>query len=243
MASKCVVASVILFSGLGVGSAFASPSKESVSLTKVQMDAIESTAKEAGIDKAELTKEVKEQELKAKMLNSESEPKKLDYEEIEKYRKPGTDSKFDALATSSSVGTEGDVLATMDSSSSKGIFNYGHAAIVRWDDNYTIEAYPNGGVQYKKNDWKTRYNKVRGFWVKGASLSHYDKAENYAKAQLGEPYNTGFGKWPTDRWYCSQLVWRAWYQQGFDIDDGGSVVSPADLYNNDGGALTMFYSK
>ncbi|MBE6056293.1 MAG: hydrolase, partial [Clostridium sp.] len=40
-------------------------------------------------------------------------------------------------------------------------------------------------------------------------------------------------KWTTNRFYCSQIVWRAWMEQGFDLDkDGGSAVLPNDLISD-----------
>nr|WP_162306374.1 hypothetical protein [Brevibacillus laterosporus] len=37
----------------------------------------------------------------------------------------------------------------------------------------------------------------------------------------------------TSSYYCSKLVWKAWDEQGFDVDaDGGFIVTPADIENS-----------
>ncbi|EJP6473743.1 hydrolase [Clostridium botulinum] len=114
----------------------------------------------------------------------------------------------------------------------------GHAGIVCVDNQYTIEAYPMGkqeeGVQRRVNNWKDRYNKVILAGVKGANESDYRNAVNYAEEKIGLGYNYNIlNKWTTSRFYCSQIVWRAWMEQGFDLDkDGGSAVLPNDLISD-----------
>ncbi|MED3648991.1 YiiX/YebB-like N1pC/P60 family cysteine hydrolase [Heyndrickxia sporothermodurans] len=52
-----------------------------------------------------------------------------------------------------------------------------------------------------------------------------------AKSFLNKPYNFAFGnKTTTDKFYCSQLVWRAWQLMGYDLDyNRGKFVWPGDL--------------
>ncbi|KOY67248.1 hydrolase [Clostridium sporogenes] len=114
----------------------------------------------------------------------------------------------------------------------------GHAGIVCVDNQYTIEAYPMGkqveGVQRRVNNWKDRYDKVILAGVNGADESHYRNAIKYAEEKIGLGYNYNIlNKWTTNRFYCSQIVWRAWMEQGFDLDkDGGSAVLPNDLISD-----------
>jgi WD40 repeat protein len=52
-----------------------------------------------------------------------------------------------------------------------------------------------------------------------------DAAVAYAEAQEGKKYNWNYpDKWTTDKFYCSQLVWRAYEEQGIDLDsDRGAL--------------------
>ena len=114
---------------------------------------------------------------------------------------------------STSIGSCGDILIALDSITD-------HVGIVV--DAYTvIEANPdnpNGGVDYRDNDWPSRYNRIKGMSVDGATEDDKSNAVAYANLQIGEPYDLLSGRWTTDKWYCSKLVWRAWYEQGFDLE-------------------------
>lgn len=116
-------------------------------------------------------------------------------------------------------------------------------------DTYTvIEAHPdNPGsvVAYRDNNWKIRYNKIKGLYVKGATTTQKTNAVKYAEAQLGDPYSLATTRWTEDKWYCSKLVWRAWYNQGFDIEGRsyeprGTHVTPGDIL--DSPLTVVFYS-
>jgi len=135
------------------------------------------------------------------------------------------------LASSSALGTNGDILITYDTDSVLG-WNYGHAAIVRWDAAYVVEAMPDDGVRYHVNNWKSRYNSWKGLWVKGATDGHYTDAQAYARGQLGKKYSLVYGKYQSTYFYCSLLAWKSWKISGssFDLDDdGGVVVTPGDI--------------
>ncbi|MBP5450402.1 MAG: hypothetical protein J6Y01_09845 [Spirochaetales bacterium] len=46
-----------------------------------------------------------------------------------------------------------------------------------------------------------------------------DTIVSYCKQQLGKPYNMNFtNKWETNSFYCTQLIWRAFYEAGLQID-------------------------
>lgn len=132
-----------------------------------------------------------------------------------------------------SIGDYGDILVTLDSaSSSSSAWAGGHAGLVE-NTNYVFESFGNkgdlNGVRRWPNDWKTRYRSVTGLRVNGASNSDYQNAVAEAKKHLGKPYNYDFFNiTTTTKFYCSQLVWRAWKNQGFDLNDGGAVW-PVDL--------------
>lgn len=142
------------------------------------------------------------------------------------------------------IGTYGDILISYNIYSS-GPASYipGHAAIVHTDQNYTIESYhiayspiKEDGVRRYINDWGNK-PRVYGLRVKGASHLNYYRAAQYAHQQAvaKKPYNTIFtDKYRTDAFYCSQLVWRAWLEQGFNLDGiqvpiRADMVTPYDL--------------
>lgn len=139
------------------------------------------------------------------------------------------------------LGTDGDIIVTlMLNSSSSGIA--GHAAIVSRNDDVTIESYSKSfspkrihGVAEYTNNWNIEPGTLL-LRVVNAKDHHYTVASTYAEAQIGKPYNGNFfNKNRTDQFYCSQLVWRAWLNAGFDIEKGtipNAVIAPADLVNS-----------
>lgn len=163
--------------------------------------------------------------------------------------------KYTTRNSSSSLGTYGDILVVYSFSSfGINVGATGHAAIVHTDSSRTIESVPawfdtskKDGVWFYPNDWKSR-SKVYGVRVKGANSTHYTNAAKYAiqQANLRKKYNLNFfDKGTTKSFYCSQLVWRAWKNQGFDIDrmnlGDWEPVSPAELVG--GGNTYVFYHK
>ncbi len=168
---------------------------------------------------------------KAKKDNSFTEEEKK--KAIEKLKKEAPEKAKQlerTLAVSGiySLGTNGDVLVTYDNKTSG--WNHGHTAIVRWDNNYIIEAMPTPGVRYHQNNWKSRFISERAFYVSGAAGSKYTNAARNAASRVGKPYAIYTSKTSTDKYYCSKLVWQAWRGQGWDLDaDGGYWVFPVDL--------------
>ncbi len=162
----------------------------------------------------------------------------------------------DLLKSSSALGTVGDILVTYSFTSLGADWGAtGHAAIVNKDNSQTIESFPSffgwgsheDGVRIYPNNWKD-YKKVYGVRVSDASLSDYENAASYAKAQADaeKPYNYNFfHKAKTSAFYCSQLVWRAWKNQGYEVDrlnlGNWDPVSPAELVGAKG--TYVFYHK
>ena len=71
-----------------------------------------------------------------------------------------------------------------------------------------------------------------GFRDRRASDGEYDRAANNALSYRGKPYSWDFAfKWHTSRFYCSQLVWRGWYDVSwrYDTSWGFPWVSPMDI--------------
>lgn len=120
------------------------------------------------------------------------------------------------------IGTEG----------SSGQLGTGHVAIVS-DSQYrqTTEAYLNGGVQKYIRKWDNAKKFYKSMAI-GSTSTRRANAVKYAVSKVGKPYNTNFfDKWTESKFYCSQLVWRAWYNQGIDIDDRktDTIVSPIEV--------------
>jgi uncharacterized protein YycO len=131
------------------------------------------------------------------------------------------------------VGGAGDILVTLDSASSgSSAWAGGHAGIV-YDTTTVVESFGNkgslNGVRKWDNDWNTRYTHFQQERVSGATSTNYTAAKSYAATKVGLPYNYNFFDISTtSAFYCSQLVWRAWMHQNFDLNDGGAVW-PVDL--------------
>ena len=85
--------------------------------------------------------------------------------------------------------------------------------------------------------------------VKNATSAQRNAAVDFARSQLGRPYQgTCYScinhdpNDPTDPysdwWYCSELAWACWYNQGIDIADVGPVpyekiyIPPQRLYDD-----------
>ncbi|PTY80002.1 hypothetical protein B5V89_03790 [Heyndrickxia sporothermodurans] len=182
---------------------------------------------------------------------AEYEQGKKDYEELINLEKEGKSlnknteqsgqseevTPFAEPKPDGSMGITGSVLITMSGGSSSGSsWVGGHAAIVV-DQYSTIESFGNqkvaskNGVRYWTNNFRQRYPDATRHDVIGATASEKKSAVGLAKSFLNKPYNFAFGnKTTTDKFYCSQLVWRAWQLMGYDLDyNRGKFVWPGDL--------------
>ncbi|WP_051272054.1 YiiX/YebB-like N1pC/P60 family cysteine hydrolase [Shimazuella kribbensis] len=146
------------------------------------------------------------------------------------------DEQMESLfVTGNAIGEPGDILVTLDGTSAGFEWAGGHTGVVSDVPGYVVESFGNksiekNGVRHWVNDWKTRYKKVKALWVEGATLNDYAYAASYNREQIGKAYNYNFFNIKTTtRFYCSQLVWRAWYNRGWDLNYGGSAVWPVDL--------------
>lgn len=126
----------------------------------------------------------------------------------------------------------GDILVTMDNGYAS--FRWGHAAIVYWANQYTMESYSSKGVQLHSIDkWKpsSKMKTMIALKVKNATYQAKEIARKFAGDQKGKPYNYNFLKPErTDAYYCSSLIWRAYKEAGHGINGGlDKIVTPYDI--------------
>ena len=178
-----------------------------------------------------------QQELNAMMPSQqelESVKESVDSKPIYEHKKDG-ETQSTTLA-STSTGTyptyKGTILVTADKFS--GIIPTGHAAIIfRYDA--VIESLAQG-VTWGPNDWNYSKQTAYGAEVKGVTSLEAQAAANWCFNQEGKPYNYNFFDTATrDRFYCSQLVWAAFYDL-YDIDistsDFGAAIYPMEILNS-----------
>ena len=74
--------------------------------------------------------------------------------------------------------------------------------------------------------------------VKGANK---DRVVSFALSQVGKPFKPLHIKWNpkfdndpnADKWYCTELIWAAYYNCGVDIDSNkGLFVLPFDIHTS-----------
>ncbi|MCY8467314.1 YiiX/YebB-like N1pC/P60 family cysteine hydrolase [Bacillus atrophaeus] len=239
----------LLISGLGFNSY---ASAETID-QQLQQEEIK-LHKEAGMTQEQIDEFIKvskeEREFIDKQANNLANKDKQELEELEKsgeikdlYPKYG-EKEYDSayIQASGKMGTKGDVLVSYEINSGSSSIGVGHAAVVAQNNSNTIEAWSKGlsplkqdGVRKFTNKWGNK-RKVYGLWVKGASDTKYRNAAKYAESQASakKRYNFNFfNKKTTAKFYCSQLAWRAWKNQGKDIDNiKDNIVTPMELVNS-----------
>lgn len=123
----------------------------------------------------------------------------------------------------------------------------GHIAIVQgkyYDQDYlqyyirTIEANPDGVVYGVLDDNRINNRGINIYYVSSANNSAITGAIEFCFNQIGKPYNYDglFGAishcqvngQSTSKWYCTELVWAAYYNQGINLYDVGGI--PANIY-------------
>ena len=73
--------------------------------------------------------------------------------------------------------------------------------------------------------------------VRNASSSQKTSAASFCVSQIGKEYDVVTGGHSTSssstNWYCSELVWAAYYNQGIDLEsDRGIWVTPQEIYDS-----------
>ena len=115
----------------------------------------------------------------------------------------------------------------------EGIFTSNGKTYVR-----VIEAISDGVCRGILDDTRVGDKGVTVYRVSGATTSQKNSAVNFCKSQLGKKYSLDFAKDTSSSekdWYCSELVWAAYKNQGIDIEVAGNGepgVTPRDLRNS-----------
>ena len=124
---------------------------------------------------------------------------------------------------------EGEALITADAAVSS-LGSLGHAAIV---DNaaYNLSSFPSGGATYYPNSAWSSYSSVGIVGGSGKGQAAVDDLLD--KHYLGVGYNYAFwDKWTTGAFYCSQLVWRGFFDVGLNLDPGYPYIAPKQIWDN-----------
>lgn len=151
------------------------------------------------------------------------------------------------------------VICLTDGGKQVAFVNSWHAAIVVPQWYYAVvEAGPDNGVfqttspnsDAKNNQFLIRYEskQVWQVGIKGTTVQQDWKAGEWAGKQVGKPYNKNvFGDIRrTDKFYCSQLVWAAYYYTcGYDLDMGANNsgngktwrIHPKEILDHPGTAI------
>lgn len=118
----------------------------------------------------------------------------------------------------------------------------GHIAIVEgkfWDSSHsqyyirTVEANGSGVVRGALDDDRKDERGTNIYYARSASSSQKNGAVSFCIGQIGKPYSLEFPltqcsySSSTSNWYCSELVWAAYYNQGINFN-GTSI--PMNIY-------------
>ncbi len=139
----------------------------------------------------------------------------------------------------------GDILFCECKNKDYSIFGWDHCSIYIGNNEF-IEAVPDKGVWITNfSVYSTWAKNFRFAYVKGVSEKQRNAAVDFAMSQLDKSYqykNSSFFHFiglrkdnssESKEWYCSELVWAAYYNQGIDIDFNNwffpRMVNPIDI--------------
>ena len=131
-----------------------------------------------------------------------------------------------------------------------GWVNTWHAGIVAPQQYYAVAEAPGPGkkVQLRTGMWREGGNHtVYQVGVNSTSINQDWKAGYWAGQQVGKPYNLNFTDIKrTDKFYCSQLVWAAYYYTaGVDLNTsyGGTAIHPREFVINNPKTSIIYRSR
>lgn len=102
-----------------------------------------------------------------------------------------------------------------------------------------IESNLTGVVRSVLDDSRVDDSGVTVLRVSSANSTQKNNAVNFCIRQLGKNYSLDFAKDSSENekdWYCSELVWAGYYNQGINIETTGFYnepgITPRDIYNS-----------
>ena len=110
-----------------------------------------------------------------------------------------------------------------------------------------IEAISDGVVRSILDDKRCDDKAVTVLRVKNATSSQIDKAVSFCAGEVGSKYSLDFAKDTSSSetdWYCSELVWAAYKNQGIDLEVSGvnePGITPRDIKRNTSKLNTISY--
>lgn len=141
--------------------------------------------------------------------------------------------------------TKGKILVTSDAY--KNLIPTGHAAMV-YSASQVVESVK-AGVKWGKNNWEKNKSAVYGLIVVNGSINGSEAAATeYCRLRVNKySYNYNYlDVWTRSRFYCSQLVWAAYYDTyGINLNTAtfGEAIHPMELVNSPETILIYEYHK
>ena len=160
----------------------------------------------------------------------------------------GISGSVQAKESGSYPSRAGTILVTPDNQNKLArVFKLGHAAIVLNKSTVVEATLPR--VTTSKNAWRGRsqIKKLYGLNVKKTTAAQDKKAAQWARRQVGKPYNLNYTNVATrKKFYCSQLVWASFwdnYKINLDTASFGKMVAPMELVNSNQTNLIYAYTR
>lgn len=141
-----------------------------------------------------------------------------------------SDSVYELAEGGASPYQKGAVLVTSDALGSS-LGSLGHAAI-SYNNSKNVSSFISSGVKlYNNSSFGNKYKKWGSVYPNstGTAVKAADQAYRYRN----RPYNINLvNKTRTDKFYCSQLVWRGYKNAGLDLGITSSFVAPRQLWDS-----------
>ncbi len=109
---------------------------------------------------------------------------------------------------------------------------------------FVIEALPGDGVivnDIQNWDYPAK-EEVVAIRVGNLTAEQRDYITNFWEVQIGKPYQGEWWEYPnkdsdinSSEWYCSELIWAAYYNSGIDLDSDSywTVITPQEIYDSE----------
>lgn len=95
-------------------------------------------------------------------------------------------------------------------------------------------------VSYFPNNFHNRYEEIIGLRPKNATQTDYDKILSYAYENMYKPYNYSFVFNTKNKYYCTDLVSRAYKSAGFDLNHDHIATTVNDLITSEDSYIFLY---